>query len=333
MLKKILLLHTGGTFGMVPLEPNQVLTPGNLQDELISHVPELDKIADIDVEIPFNEDSANVGISHWSKLSDIINSKMNDYDGFVVIHGTDTMVYTSTALSFTLLNLKKPVIFTGAQRPLAKLRSDARFNIIDAVEVSTMPVGEVLIVFGQSILRANRTRKASRTSYDAFYSPNYPVIGSIGQKVEINYNLSLKSKKPYTNFPGFESTIISIHIFPGCDPSLYENILNNNQIRAILLIGFGIGNIPVKDKSWLSFIDKAINTGKTVFINSSSAHGSIDLEVYESGIKAMQAGAVGCKDMTLEATIVKIMKALAQTKKAGKIKEIFLESIAGEIEI
>jgi len=331
-MKKILLLHTGGTFGMVPFEPDMVLTPGNLQDELQSHVPELTQIADIDVEIPFNEDSANVGIPQWDQLADSINSEIDNYDGFVVIHGTDTMVYTASALSFSLLNLKKPVIFTGAQRPLAKLRSDARLNIIDAVEVSTFDLQEVMIVFGQSILRANRSRKTSRTSYDAFYTPNYPAIGTIGQKVEVNYSLSTHSEDKYKFNAGFDSSMISIHIFPGCDPSLYDDALSNPDIIAILLIGFGIGNIPIKEKDWLSFIEKAEKAGKIVFINSGTAHGSIDLEVYESGNRAMQAGAIGCKDMTVEASIVKIMKALSLSKEQSLIKEIFLTPLAGEIE-
>jgi len=331
-MKKILLLHTGGTFGMVALEPDKVLTPGNLQDEIITHVPELNQIADIDVQIPFNEDSANVGISHWDQLARTIHEKMDQYDGFVVIHGTDTMVYTASALSFSLVNLKKPVIFTGAQRPLAELRSDARLNIIDAVEVSTADLNEVLIVFGQNILRANRSRKTSRTSYDAFYSPNYPAIGNIGQKVDINYTLSPKSSESYKFFSGFGSSIISIHIFPGCDPSFYNDALNNPNIRVFLLIGFGIGHIPIKEKNWLVFIEKAYQAGKAVFINSSTAHGSIDLEVYEIGKKAMQAGAVGCRDMTLEATIVKIMKALSLTKDVLELKDFFLNALAGEIE-
>jgi L-asparaginase len=331
-MKKILLLHTGGTFGMVTLEPDEVLTPGNLLEELVSHVPELNQIADIDVEIPFNEDSANVGIAHWDQLAKTINSKMNDYDGFVVIHGTDTMVYSASAMSFSLLNLKKPVIFTGAQRPLAKLRSDARLNIIDAVEVSTFDLNEVLIVFGQSILRANRSRKTSRTSYDAFYTPNYPAIGVIGQKVDIYHNLTLHSQEKYRFHSGFNSSMISIHIFPGCDPSLYNDALHNPDIYAILLIGFGIGNIPIKEKNWLLFIEKAKQAGKAVFINSSTAHGSIDLQVYEIGKKAMLAGAIGCKDMTLEASIVKIMKALSLTKNVTELIEFFLNPIAGEIE-
>jgi len=331
-MKKILLLHTGGTFGMVTLEPDMVLTPGNLQDELIQHVPELNQIANIDVEIPFNEDSANVGIPHWNQLASIINSRMNDYDGFVVIHGTDTMVYTASALSFCLLNLRKPVIFTGAQRPLSKLRSDARLNIIDAVEVSTLDLNEVLIVFGQSILRANRTRKTSRTSYDAFYTPNYPAIGNIGQKVTLNSKQTLQSSAAYLFNPGFSSSMISIHIFPGCEPALYDDALKNRDINAILLIGFGIGNIPGKEKDWLKYIEKAEKAGKAVFINSSTAHGSIDLEVYESGRKALDAGATGCMDMTLEASIVKIMKSLSQTDKKTQLKELFLKPIAGELD-
>ena len=331
-MKKILLLHTGGTFGMVTIKPDKVLTPGNLQEELASHVPELNQIADIDVQIPFNEDSANVGISHWQQLAQTINSKMDDYDGFIVIHGTDTMVYTASAISFSLINLKKPVLFTSAQRPLSKLRSDARMNIIDAVEVSTLDINEVLIVFGQNILRANRSRKSSRTSYDAFYSPNYPAIGSIGQRVTVNFELTLHPDTKYKFIDSFNSSMISIHIFPGCDPSLYDDALKNPEIHAILLIGFGIGNIPIKEKDWLTFIQKAKKAGKAVFINSSTAHGSIDLEVYENGKKALDAGAIGCKDMTLEATIVKVMKGLSLTRQPDQLKTFFLNPVAGEIE-
>ena len=193
-MKKILILHTGGTFGMMPMEPDQILAPGNLQHELLKRVPEIAQIAEIRVIIPFNEDSSNLAIKEWDILAKTIDANMNEYDGFVIIHGTDTMVYTAAALSFSLINLKKPVILTGAQRPLSKLRSDARLNLIDAIEVATYKIGEVLIVFGQHILRGNRCRKTSITSYDAFYSPNYPLIGKIGLNVEPNKSLILKSK-------------------------------------------------------------------------------------------------------------------------------------------
>jgi len=329
-MKKILLLHTGGTFGMVSMEPDQVLTPGNLQNELTSHVPEIMEIAELDVKVLYNEDSANFSMEHWNKLAKTINENMESYDGFVIIHGTDTMVYTAAALSLTLLNLKKPVVLTGAQIPLEKLRGDARQNLIDAVEVSTHNLCEVLIVFGQKILRGNRVRKSSITSYGAFFSPNYPEIGEIGLNVEITKNNILNSAKNYLYQPGFDSSILSIHIFPGSDPSVFEHLMTNPKITVIMLIGFGAGNIPTKTTGWLKLIEMATKKDKMVFINSSSSHGRIDLSLYESGKKALEAGAIGCGDMTVETSIIKIMKALYLYNDSQKVKNFFKTPMAGE---
>lgn len=318
---------------MVPMEPNQVLTPGNLQQEILKHVPEINQIADIEIKILFNEDSSNLSIKHWKALADTIDNNMDNYDGFVIIHGTDTMVYTASALSLSLLNLKKPVILTGAQIPLANLRSDARQNLIDALEVSTHNLNEVVIVFGQNILRGNRTRKTSIVNYGAFYSPNYPLLGNIGINVETDHRVCLKSTEPYNFLSGFETAVLSIHIFPGSNPSFYSAILNNPQIRAVLLIGFGSGNIPVKENGWIDFIRQAIDNGKIIFVNSSSAHGKIDLRRYENGMKIMEAGAIGCEDMTVETSIVKLMKGLAQNSDPQMLKEFFLKNLAGEISV
>lgn len=317
---------------MMPMEPDQILAPGNLQHQLLNRVPEIAQIAEISVQIPFNEDSSDLSIKEWDMLAKIIDSNMNEYDGFVIIHGTDTMVYTAAALSFSLLNLNKPVILTGAQRPLGKLRSDARLNLIDAIEVATNKIGEVLIVFGQHILRGNRSRKTSITSYDAFYSPNYPVIGEIGLNVEPKKELIWKSKHKYKFNPGFDPSLLSIHIFPNCDPEFYKHAIQNKKIRAIMLIGFGIGNIPMKELQWLTFVEDAIVAGKAVFINSSSAHGKVNLHIYESGQKILGAGATGCNDMTIETSVVKIMKALAISQDVKSVTEYVLKSIAGEIE-
>lgn len=330
-MKKILILHTGGTFGMVPMEPDQALTPGNLQQELEKHVPEINQIAYLELKILFNEDSANLSINHWNILAENIHKNMDVYDGFVIIHGTDTMVYAAAALSFTLLNLKKPVVLTGAQIPLAKLRNDARQNLIDAIEVATRPLNEVLIVFGQKILRGNRARKTSIVNYGAFFSPNYPEIGEIGINVNINHNLLLQTEDKYQYQSGFEPAALSIHVFPGCEPSFYTSVLTNPRIRVIILIGFGAGNIPVNESGWLDFIKKATDEEKPVFVNSSSAHGGINLNLYENGIKMLEAGAIGCRDMTVESAIVKTMKALSHNSEASKIKEYFLQSVAGEI--
>ena len=317
---------------MMPMEPDQILAPGNLQHQLLNRVPEIAQIAEISVQIPFNEDSSDLSIKEWDMLAKIIDSNMNGYDGFVIIHGTDTMVYTAAALSFSLLNLNKPVILTGAQRPLGSLRSDARQNLIDAIEVATKNIGEVLIVFGQNILRGNRSRKTSITSYDAFYSPNYPPIGEIGLNVELKKGLVWQTANKYKFSPGFDPSLLSIHIFPNCDPAFYKHIIQNKKIRAIMLIGFGSGNIPMKELQWLTFIEDTIAAGKVVFINSSSAHGKVDLHIYESGQKILGAGAKGCNDMTIETSVVKIMKALAISQDVKRVKEYVLKSIAGEIE-
>lgn len=330
-MKKILLLHTGGTFGMIPMEPDQVLTPGNLLQELQQYVPEISKIADLDIKILFNEDSANLALRHWQILAKTVHENMDRYEGFVIIHGTDTMVYTAAALSFTLLNLQKPVIITGAQIPLTKQRSDARQNLIDALEVASFPLNEVLIVFNQKIVRGNRTRKTSITSYGAFFSPNYPVIGNIGINVEIDKTHMLQTTEKYTYLEGFNPSLLSIHVYPGCDPGFYKHVLKNPAINVILLIGFGAGNIPVKEQDWLTFIRDAVSKRKNVFVNSSSAHGGINLELYENGKMIMDAGAVGCKDMTVESSIVKIMKSLAIASEPAKVQEFFLRNVAGEI--
>ncbi|MCB0283484.1 MAG: asparaginase [Calditrichae bacterium] len=332
-MKKILVIHTGGTFGMVPMEPDQVLAPGNLQDELLNHIPEVNQIAEIDVQIVCNEDSSNLGISAWNSLAEVIYSHMDKYDGFVIVHGTDTMVYSAAALSYSLINLQKPVIFTGAQLPLAKIRSDARLNFIDALEVATRQINEVLIVFGQRILRGNRSKKTSISNYGAYYSPNYPLIGEIGLNLEIENSLLLRPSGKFIYDPGFEPSLLNILIYPECDPVFYESIVENKALRAIQIIGFGAGNLPERNKEWIRFIRKCVDNKKAVFINSSSAHGKINLDIYESGHNVLKAGAVGCKNMTIEATTVKIMKALHKYSELQDIYSYTLSNIAGEIDL
>jgi len=166
-MKRILLIHTGGTFGMAPIDPGDILAPGGFQAEILNTIPEIRRLADIDVVIPFNLDSSNIGINQWDEIAKLIFDNKDAYDGFVIIHGTDTMVYTASALSFSLRNFAKPVVLTGAQRPLSKLRNDAYSNLIDSVEVAALGIPETIIVFGQRILRANRAKKLSTSSYPA----------------------------------------------------------------------------------------------------------------------------------------------------------------------
>ncbi|MGD9900214.1 MAG: asparaginase [Calditrichaceae bacterium] len=329
-MKRILLVHTGGTFGMVPAEPKSILAPGNFQSQILINVPEIVNIADIDVEIPFNLDSSNIGIKEWQILTELINARMDDYDGFVIIHGTDTMVYTAAALSFTLRNLNKPVILTGAQRPLSKLRSDARTNLIDAVELATMDIFEVLIVFGQKIVRGTRAKKVSISSYDAFESPNFPLIGEIGLNIKLNKLLLYKSAAKYSFLPGFNQKALIVSIVPSLKPEYYFPMLEND-IEAYIFTGFGAGNLPNTEPNWIPFIQNAEKLGKSVFICSNSMHGSVDLSLYESGQKALEAGAVGLADMTIESAYIKLLKILNITDIPGEIVSLMNENWAGEI--
>ncbi len=329
-MKKILLIHTGGTFGMMPVEPAQKLVPGRFQDQIIHFVPEIGKIADIHVQIPFNLDSSNIGVAQWDALARLIYHEMDNYDGFVVIHGTDTMAYTASALSFSLLNLRKPVVLTGSQRPLSRLRSDARSNLIDAVELASMEIPEVLIVFGQIILRGNRTKKQSITSYDAFDSPNYPHLGEIGLKISLNKKLLLNPRRQIKFIEGFNPQAVVINVLPSLNPQHYSQLLDS-ELKAFIILGFGTGNLPRHQTDWIPFIETAVKKGKTVFIGSHSLHGSTDLSIYDCGRQALKAGAFELGEMVSEAAYVKLLKILKSTSDREKIYEKFRQNWAGEI--
>lgn len=315
---------------MVPVEPHQNFAPGDIQNQIYSYVPEIKQIADLDIIIPFNMDSSNIGIREWDELGALIYEKLDEYSGFVVIHGTDTMIYTASALSFTLRNLPKPVILTGAQRPLSKLRSDARSNLIDSVELATMDIPEVLIVFGQYILRGNRTIKISVNRYDAFNSPNYPPLGEIGVKINLDKSLLLKPDKKLIYQPGFMPTVAMFPVYPTMSVRVLDCAVNSD-VKVIILLAFGAGNLPGKNPDWIPFIEKAVSRGKSVFIGSQSVHGGTDLELYECGRNALQAGAYQLGNMTSAAAYVKLHKILKTTEKRDEIYDRFHENWAGEI--
>jgi len=330
MKKRILIIHTGGTFAMTASEPDEMLIPGNLQSELVEHVPEITSIAKINVEIPFNQDSSESGIEEWQLLSKSIYSRMDKYDGFVVIHGTDTMAYTASALSFSLLNLRKPVILTGAQRPLSKLRSDARSNLIDAIELATMDIPEVIIVFGQHILRGNRSKKISTSSYDAFDSPNFPHLGEIGLKIDLHKNRLLKLQGASILLEGFIPKVALISVQPTLKPQWYERVFDTD-LKIIILLAYGSGNLPAKEPNWLRFIENARKKDVGVVIGSHSLHGMVDLDLYEAGKKAQDAGAIGLGKMTYEAAYVKLQKILTLSSSIPEIYDRFSQNWAGEL--
>ena len=315
---------------MVPLKPSEVLAPGKFQDKITSLVPEITRIAEIEVQVLFNLDSSDMGIEQWEMIAEEIYKKLYKYDGFVIIHGTDTMVYTAAALSFSLINLNKPVVLTGAQRPLSKLRNDARLNLIDAVELASMDIPEVIIVFGQRILRGNRAKKISIHHFRAFHSPNYPYLGEIGVDIRLEHSKLLKRNGSPVLLKGFNAGVAVLSVHPSMAPEGFINLLDS-PILVYILEGFGAGNLPVGNQNWISFIENAVQKDKLIFIGSHSMDGRVDLNLYAGAQKALAAGAHGLGAMTIEAAYVKLQKVLAQTQDKQEILQKFSENWAGEI--
>lgn len=315
---------------MSPLAPSKTLRPGLIEDQISQYLPSLKSVADVDIETPFNLDSSNIGPRQWQQLYHLINTHQANYDGFVLIHGTDTLVYTAAALSFLLPGLTKPVILTGSQRPLSAIRSDARGNLINAVELATRDIPEVAVCFNDKLYRGNRTKKMSTESYHGFISPNYPALATIG------LNLGLRRqyfRQPDTRIilnPEFNTRILSLAVFPGMNFKSYIPAIGD-AYHAIILAGFGAGNLPNSDPDWIQFIADAVARGILVAICSQSPHGTVDLDLYECGRQAGEAGALSLHDMTLEASIVKLMLLQGNFSEPDKIKSLLNKSIAGEL--
>jgi len=311
-------------------ETRPTLSSEQFADELFRHIPGVKNIAEIDFKSTFNIDSSNVSLAHWVELGKMIELQMDHYDGFVVIHGTDTMTYTACALSYMLTNLPKPVVITGSQRPLSAIRTDAKNNLINAIELATYPIPEVCIFFNYKLFRGNRAKKISIDDFDAFASPNYPPLAEVGLNIEIkNHHRSPSGIfRLHTNFRNESG---SLRLFPGINPAFFEP-LTDSPITVFILEAFGAGNVPILDASLIPFIRKINSSGKMVAISSQCMNGKVDLHLYECGRQAMDAGAISCSDMTTEAAIIKAMYLLGQFDgNVQKVKTNFPISIAGEI--
>lgn len=329
-MKRILVLHTGGTLGMVPLEAHKHLKPDALAGEVFRFIPEARQLAELDIRLVYNIDSSNVQIEHWQLLAKVIEEEIDHYDGFVIIHGTDTMVYTASALSFALMNLPKPVILTGAQRPIAEIRTDAKSNLVNSVEMATYDIPEVGLFFNNQLFRGNRAKKVSIDHFDAFASPNYPHLADVGLNIDIHQEYIRRPNGLFRIQTEFSDRVLAIHLYPGMTPE-HLNPLLDSDIEAFLIEAYGAGNVPIQEKSLIPFIEKATEKGKLVAITSQSFEGSVDLELYECGTLAAQAGAISCGDMTTEAAAVKLMFLLGQFKNPEKVRHYLPIPLAGEL--
>lgn len=329
-MKKILLLQTGGTISMHLEKGITELNPDKWSTVLYNEMPELQQIAEIIVQNVFFEDSSDINQSHWIELTTIIDSSMSQFDGFVILHGTDTMAYTASALSFSLRNLKKPVILTGSQVPMSNIRSDARRNLVNAVELATCDLNGVAICFNDHLYRGNRCTKMSINDFDAFSSPNYPALAEIGIKINISPKAKQKSEESFRSLPFFSDAIHLLKVYPSLNPELL-NHLNFTFTEAVIIEAYGIGNIPIKGKySLLPFVENCLNKDCHVIITSQVAYDSVDLNVYESGRILSRMGCLSAGEMTMEATLTKTMHLIHLTETTKDFNKLFMANLAGE---
>lgn len=334
MKKKILIINTGGTIGMVKTEdgykPDGAAFSKTLQDMGVLNaegMPDWDFI-----ELEELLDSSNMTVSEWNKIGKLIADSYDNYDGFVVLHGTDTMAYTASALSFMLENLSKPVILTGSQIPLCEIRSDGRDNIIAGLIIAASDkVHEVCVYFGGKLLRGNRAIKYSSDGLIAFVSPNYPPLADAG--ISITYNeayLMPKHTAGFTFVPFKNVPIGVIKVFPGIQFDLFESIMTEN-LKGIVIETFGAGNIPSYGGALLPIIEKAFKSGTIVTVCSQCPQGSVMLGAYETSMLLKNAGAVSGTDITTESAVAKLYYLFSKGYSVMEIKGLMEKNLCGEM--
>lgn len=326
---------------MVQDAATNTLIPFNF-DNILKHVPELERF-DYQIDtITFDPllDSSNVSVTTWIKLADIIEEHYHLYDGFIILHGTDTMAYSASALSFMLCNLDKPVIFTGSQLPLGLIRTDGKENLITAIEIAAAKlknkaiVPEVCIYFENLLIRGNRSTKYSADHFNAFHSPNCLPLAEAGVNIKYNHNLIL-SPTVRMNLEvrkEFNSNIAVIKLYPSITEKLVKSIFGTSDLRAVIIESFGNGNSPTE--IWLiDEIKNFINNGGIILNTSQCYAGSVEMGVYETSRQLQAAGVISAYDMTLESAIAKLMFLLGNYKDMEMIVALLKKSLRGEISI
>lgn len=335
-MKKILILHTGGTFGMTIEQEHAVIdNSAHFLKGLLQYVPELTSLAEIKVKILCNIDSSNATSALWIDIANAICECWNDFDGFVVIHGTDTMAWSTSALAYFLEGLTKSVVFTGSQRPLAALRNDARANIIDSVELATYGIPEVMLCFDSKVHRATRVTKYSNEHLYAFKSYNSPLIGRFGVNFKLNKKIAqsilpeIKRHPPSLNM-ALNSNITSLICVPSVKLSqeFMTSILKTSL--GIIIQGFGTGNLPTDNESWHKLCEDAYNQQIPVIMSTQCDSGYVSLDLYENGKIYADLGVISALDMTFEAASVKLMIMLGRSIAFEKRHEFFSTPLAFE---
>ncbi len=335
-MNNILIIYTGGTIGMVRSErgyaPKADYFRGALDSIAELHSGDMPQWELIEMDPLL--DSSNMTVREWNAIAEVIDRNYAVFDGFVVLHGTDTMAYTASALSFMLKGLNKPVILTGSQIPLCEIRNDARDNLITALLIAAdRRVHEVCLYFGGKLIRGNRATKYSADGLMAFDSPNYPFLAEAGISIRYNEPALLPYRDSQLSLRKLEEVPIGvIKVFPGIQFGLFESIMTE-KLRGIVVETFGAGNIPDNGDALLPIRKKAFASGTIICVCSQCPQGSVSLGAYETSSELKKAGAVSCLDMTTEAAVTKLYYLFSLGLDAATVKAQMEQDLRGEMTV
>lgn len=340
IIPNILLIYTGGTIGMVKDYKTNALKSFDF-DQIRQKIPEL-KLLNCNIQtISFISpiDSSNMNPEYWVQIAEIIESYYNTMDGFVVLSGTDTMSYTASAISFMFENLSKPIIFTGSQLPIGDLRTDAKENLITAIQIAATwenekpVIGEVCLYFEYKLYRANRTTKVSAEQFEAFHSPNFPQLGESG--VHLNFNKRILEKvdqsKQLILRKKFDAKIVILKLFPGIDEQVVKCILEIENLQGVILETYGAGNAPTA-QWFVDLLQKAIKNNIQIVNVSQCISGSVDLGQYETSDQLKKIGIIDGKDITTESAVAKLIYLIGERIPSIEFKKVFETPFRGEME-
>lgn len=337
-MTKILLIYSGGTIGMIKNPLTGELESFNFK-HIHDHVPELNRL-NVDIEsISFDQpiDSSEMNLEHWELMAELIEKNYESFDGFVILHGSDTMAFSASALSFMLQGLRKPVVFTGSQLPIGTIRTDGKENLITAIEIAGMRdefgeaiLQEVAVYFEYSLYRGNRSSKISANQFEAFQSPNYPELAKAGVHIEWQKDRLFRTKLPKMVIAkSFKNEVALIRLFPGMNFEYYRSVFSHPQVKAIVLETYGSGNAP-SDVQLQSFIQAYISEGGIVLNITQCASGAVQQGAYQTSSFFEKIGVISGRNLTSEAALTKLMYLLGQDQ--VNIREKLQESLVGEMD-
>lgn len=333
--KRVFIADTGGTIGMKKTPAGYAPAAGYLRQQMAA-MPEFQMEVMPAYDIHEYEpllDSSNITPADWQKIGQDIAARYSQYDGFLVLHGTDTMAYTASALPFILEGLHKPVIITGSQIPLCEVRSDARENLITAMIIAAnFPVPEVCLYFGNSLFRGCRSVKVNADGFDAFASPNFPPLGEIGVDIDIDWGL-VRPPDAATAIQVKtlgQPVVGALRLFPGLSARVVHNILQP-PLQGLVLEAYGVGNGPSEDRQFMLELKRAIERGVVVVDCTQCLRGTVNLEDYATGLALARAGVISGLDMTVEAALAKLIYLFSQYREIDTIKELMQADLRGEL--